>query len=91
MTALSFEIPEELVERIAERAAELAAERRDGGEADGGFLDVRGAAEFLACSTSRVYTLVSSRRLPVHRDGSRLLFERAELREYVRQGGARCP
>ena len=49
------------------------------------------AAAFLSCPPSRVYALVSARRLPVHRDGSRLLFDPAELREYVRRGGAKRP
>ena len=48
-------------------------------------MDVAGAAEFLACGKDRIYALVSARRIPHHRDGSRLLFDRAELREYVRQ------
>jgi excisionase family DNA binding protein len=56
-----------------------------------GFLDVDGAAAFLSCPKSRVYALVSARRIPHHRDGSRLLFDRDELRAYVRNGGAKRP
>jgi excisionase family DNA binding protein len=82
-------LPPEVVEAIAQRAAEIVAERGTP-EADG-FLDAAGAADFLACGTSRIYSLVSAGRLPVHRDGSRLLFDRAELRAYVRDGGARRP
>lgn len=89
MAALSVEINEELLERIAERAAELLVGRQ--GAEPARFLDVAGAAEFLACPKSRVYALVSAKRLPHHRDGSRLLFDPGELREYVRQGGARRP
>jgi excisionase family DNA binding protein len=75
--------------------AQLVAERLSGvapapPEPDG-FIDVAGAAEFLACPTSRVYSLVSARRIPFHKDGSRLLFDRAELRAYVHNGGARRP
>jgi excisionase family DNA binding protein len=88
MAAISVEITEELLERIAERAAELLAGRQ--GE-EPGFLDVTGAADFLACPKSRIYALVSAKRLPHHRDGSRLLFDPGELREFVRQGGARRP
>lgn len=54
-----------------------------------GYLDAAGAAEFLACPPSRIYALVSAKRIPFYKDGSRLLFDRAELREYVRNGGAR--
>jgi excisionase family DNA binding protein len=57
----------------------------------GGYVDVAGAAEFLACPPSRIYALVSAKRIPHYRDGSRLLFDRGELPEYVRHGGARRP
>lgn len=90
MTALTLDIAEELVERIAKRAAELVAEGRDASE-DERFLDVAGAAALLACPRSRIYALVSARRLPHHHDGSRLLFDRRELREYVHNGGACRP
>jgi excisionase family DNA binding protein len=79
------EFVKELAERIAER---LSSSNGDGAD---GFLDVDGAAAFLACPSSRIYALVSARRIPHHRDGSRLLFDRAELRDYVRRGGARRP
>ena len=57
----------------------------------GGYMNVDQAAEFLACKRDRIYALVSAGRIPHHRDGTRLLFDRAELREYVRDGGARRP
>lgn len=88
-SGLSLAVPDALVEQIAERAAELLADRV--APAEDGYLDVQGAAEFLACPTSRIYSLVSARRIPHHRDGSRLLFDRAELREYVKKGGATRP
>jgi len=83
-------VPPELVEQIAQRAAELLAEQAPAA-GPVGFLDVDGAAEFLACPKSRVYALVSADRLPHHRDGSRLLFDPGELRAYVLAGGARRP
>lgn len=88
MNPLSLELPSELVEQIAQRAAEILAEQQAEPE---GYLDVVEAAEFLACAKNRVYALVSANRIPHHRDGSRLLFDRAELREYVRNGGAKRP
>lgn len=91
MAGLRLDIGEEVVEQIARRAVELLAEAEKSADADQGFLDVGGAAEFLACPKSRIYSLVSVGRLPHYRDGSRLLFDRAELREYVRRGGARRP
>jgi excisionase family DNA binding protein len=86
---LSITLPEEVLEAIAERAAELLAERQRAQPE--GYLDVAGAAGFLACPTSRIYALVSANRIPHHRDGSRLLFDRAELRVHVNNGGAKRP
>jgi excisionase family DNA binding protein len=85
---LTFTLSPELVERVAQRASELLAERV---QQPDGFLNVRGAAAVLACPTSRIYSLVSAGRIPHHKHGSRTLFDRAELREYVRNGGARRP
>jgi excisionase family DNA binding protein len=38
------------------------------------WLDVRGAAAHLACSTKRIYDLVAQGRVRFARDGRRLLF-----------------
>ena len=85
-------VPDTLVEQIAERAADLLADRvANWQQADTGYLNVGGAAEFLSCSASRIYGLVSARRIPFHKDGSRVLFDRGELRDYVAKGGAKCP
>ena len=84
---VSLGVGDEVLDRLAERVAALLAEKQPGQLP--GFVDVEGAAAFLACSKSRIYALVSARRIPHHRDGSRLLFDRNELREYVRNGGAR--
>lgn len=86
---VAITLPDELLEQIARRVTELLADR-DAGE-PAGYLDVIGASDFLACPPSRIYALVSAKRIPHHRDGSRLLFERNELREYIRNGGARRP
>ena len=90
MTApLALELPSELVEQIAQRAAEILVERQ--ADTAGTWLDVAEAAEHMRCGTSRIYSLVSAGRIPVHRDGSRLLFDRHELDEFVRAGGAKRP
>jgi excisionase family DNA binding protein len=73
---------------LAQRVAALLAERQMD---EAGYLDVAGACSFLACKPSRVYALVSTGRLPHHKDGSRLLFDCTELRAYVERGGARRP
>jgi len=90
MSTLSVDLPDELVEQIAQRAAAILADREPSA-ASLGYLDVAGAAGYLACPVSRVYALTSAGRLPVHRDGSRLLFDRAELRDYIDHGGAKRP
>lgn len=83
-------LPPGFIDAVAVRVADLLAEHYAPG-VDEGFLDVNGAAAFLACPKSRIYSLVSARRLPHHRDGSRLLFDRGELRAYVANGGALRP
>jgi excisionase family DNA binding protein len=83
MSEVTFTIPAEALEALARRAAELVQEN------DAGYMDVAEAAEFLACGKDRIYALVSARRIPVHRDGTRLLFDRAELRAYIHNGGAK--
>jgi excisionase family DNA binding protein len=86
MSGQSIPFPAELVEAIAQRAAELVAERQPDG-----YMNVDQAGEFLACKRDRLYALVSAGRIPFHKDGSRLLFDRGELREWVRNGGGRRP
>jgi excisionase family DNA binding protein len=90
MNGVSLTLPDETLERIAQRVAELLSGDTNGAAEDG-YIDVACAAEFLACPTSRIYALVSAKRIPHHRDGSRLLFDRNELRDYIRNGGARRP
>jgi len=88
---LGLELSDQALDAIAERVASLLADRASGSRSDDGYLDVTGAAAYLSCPTSRVYALTSAGRLPVHRDGSRLLFDRGELRAWVRNGGAKRP
>lgn len=61
---LSVDIGDELVERIAERAAELIVERQE--EAGDGWLrSAATTAAYIDAPRSRVYGLVSARRIPV--------------------------
>jgi excisionase family DNA binding protein len=83
---LEIELTDELVEQIAALVAERIGERKEPG-----YMDVKQAAAFLACKPDRIYDLVSARRIPHERDGGRLLFDRDELRKYVRNGGAKRP
>jgi excisionase family DNA binding protein len=73
-------VPVELIEAIAERTADLLAERMpDPAEP---YLDVDGAAEYLACKPHRIYDLCRQ-GLPVHKDGSRSLFRREDLDRWL--------
>jgi hypothetical protein len=86
---VSVDIGEELVERIAVRAAELVARQRVE-TTRGGWL--RGAdkiAAYIDAPRSRVYGLVSARRIPVHHDGSALIARRSELDAWLLNGGGR--
>jgi len=92
MAMIPVEIDDSLIERIALRAAELAQQRDGDRSADDGWL--RGAskiAAYIDCSRSRVYALVSARRIPIHHDGSALIARRSELDRWLRAGGGRRP
>ena len=91
MSSMRLDIGEELVERIARRAAELL-QQDSGSEAEDGWL--RGAdkiADYIDSPRSRVYALVSARRIPVHHDGSALIARRSDLDGWLRSGGGRRP
>lgn len=94
MSALAAALLADLDDNALNALAELLAPRlagRVGNVQPDRWLDVSDAAEHLACPKSRLYALVSARRIPHHKDGSRLLFDRAELNEWVRAGGAKRP
>jgi excisionase family DNA binding protein len=78
---LTVVLPPEQLELLAAHVAQLAEGRDDG------FLDADGAAEYLATSRKAIYHAVERGRLPHHRAGGRLLFDRAELRAWVERGG----
>jgi excisionase family DNA binding protein len=82
--ALTLEValaPEHL-DLLAAHVTRLLTEGRDGG-----FLDVAGAAAYLSTTPKSIYHRVERGRLPHHRAGGRLLFDRAELRGWVERGG----
>lgn len=78
----------EAVELIAARAAELVAERNGAAEP---WIGVQQAADHLGCGTSRIYTLISAKRIPHEKDGSRVVFKASDLDAWVRSGGGTCP
>ena len=88
-TRLELSVPAELVEAIAARAAELAADLVASRPEP--WITVAQAAEHLACPRSRIYSLVSARRIPYCKDGSRVLFKASALDEWVSNGGGIRP
>jgi excisionase family DNA binding protein len=77
--ALELQVPDVFVQAIAERVADLLTDSLAGGNPPEPWIGVGQAAEHLACPTSRIYDLVSQRRLTLRRDERRLLFKRSHL------------
>jgi excisionase family DNA binding protein len=80
-----------LAEVLAPRLTPLMAQRPSVLGRQAVWLDVDGAAGRLACPKSRIYALVSAKRIPYYKDSSRLLFRPEELDAWVRAGGAKRP
>jgi excisionase family DNA binding protein len=89
--ALLAEMDDETLTTLADRLVPILASRIGQDKHIFPWLDVEGAAMHLACPRSRIYALVSVRRIPHYKDGSRLLFRREELDDWVRAGGGRRP
>ena len=80
---LTLRAPPELVEEIAQRAAALVLAQLTADEADPEYFTVAEAAAYLRCSRQRIYDLLSSRRLPKVKEGTRVLIARSALRAYL--------
>ena len=88
---VTLDIGDELVERIAERAAQLVTGRQKQETGDGWLRGADKIASYIDAPRSRVYGLVSARRIPVHHDGSALIARRSELDAWLLNGGGRRP
>jgi excisionase family DNA binding protein len=75
---LTVALPPEHFEALARLVAETLRDGRDDG-----FLNVSRAAEYLSTTPKAIYALVERQKLPHHRAGGRLLFDRHELRAWV--------
>lgn len=91
MNAISFNVGDELVERIARRAAELVAAQSSEPADDGWLRGAERIASYIDAPRSRVYALVSAKRIPVEHDGSALIARRSDLDKWLRRGGGRRP
>ncbi len=85
---ISFQVPAELVETIAQRAAELVL--KSDRERDEGFIGIDEASSFTDLKKSRIYHLAHLDRIPKHKIGSTLKFDKAELRDWIARGGDVC-
>lgn len=72
-----------LVDVVARRAAGMVSAAPP---TDDGWLNVEGAADYLAAPRSRIYDLVRQGRVRHGRDGSRLVFRRAWLDAVIEEG-----
>ena len=91
MSSMRLDIGDELVERIAQRAAELVQQNGESEVEDGWLRGADRIADYIDSPRSRVYALVSARRIPVHHDGSALIARRSDLDGWLRSGGGRRP
>jgi excisionase family DNA binding protein len=80
----------DLFDQLAERVAEIVLARlpKPAAPEQDGFMRIPQAAEFLGLSVSAVRMATKRGELPCHRVGKRVLFDRGELREFVRSGPA---
>ena len=78
--AFALEFPPDLIEAIAYRAAELLREREP---EPLDYMRPQEAADYMRCSTQRIYDLTSAGRLRVCKDGSRNLYRRVDLDAYL--------
>lgn len=74
-----------LEERVRQVVRQELLEARDE-SVPTGWLDVHGAADYLATSPEGIRGLVKRQVIPAHRLGGRLLFDPQELDDEVRRG-----
>jgi excisionase family DNA binding protein len=78
--------------RLADKLAPLLVDRlTPPASADGWLRGADQIASYIGSPRSRVYALVSARRIPVQRDGSALVARRSELDSWLRSGGGKRP
>jgi excisionase family DNA binding protein len=83
--SIALELPEELLDAVAKRAAQIVLEQTS--EPDE-WLTSDQAAQYLKCGRRRIFNLVSDGRIPVHREGVRLMFLKSELDAWIKSGRA---
>ena len=81
----------ELSEADLDRLAELLGPRLRSPAADGWLRGAEAIAAYVDCPRSRIYALVSAKRIPIERDGSNLIARKSELDGWLRDGGGIRP
>ncbi len=87
--SLAIDLPEEVLRELAAQVAEMLAEVRP--VSDGWLRGAARIAAYIDCPRSRVYALVSAKRIPVEHDGSNLIARQSDLDRWIRCGGAKRP
>lgn len=90
ITAILADLGPDDLAALAERLSPYLPATADSTPAEP-WIGVKEAATHLSCPVSRIYSLVSARRIPHAKDGSRTLFKRSQLDEWVRDGGGTRP
>jgi excisionase family DNA binding protein len=88
MLDLSAQFTRVREELRAELLSELRAELGTHG-AQSPFMTIKEAADYLRCDRQRVYDLLSSRRLPRVKEGTRVLIRRDDIDAYLNANGSR--
>ena len=73
---------------VAKLAPQLETLLDQGAQPQDGFLRVPEAAEFLGLTPDALRGLVKRDKVPHQKIGRRIMFDRAELRQWVRSGAA---
>lgn len=91
--AIPLEVSPAALTAIADRTAALVLQQLSaavGQSAARPWLTSKEAAEHLRCGEGRLRRLASTGRIPVHKEGGRNLYARAELDEWILSGAAEC-
>lgn len=90
MSELTLTLSEDALETLAQRVAAILSEEQQS-SGDGWLRGADEIAAYIGAPSSRVYSLSSANRIPVHRDGSALVAKRSELDAWMLSGGGKRP
>ena len=51
------------------------------------FMDLKSLVQYIPLTTSTIYTMVSKGKIPFHKIGQKLIFDKQEIDDWVRDGG----